>query len=101
MAEDPGELELCNRAAFDAVLALLIDGPLARPVKSDPTGKPVLVAAKRLRRGLKRLMKRGRIADHLTPEAHELLSSRLRGGLYAPTMVPSLGELTGDGFGPK
>lgn len=90
---EPGELARYNRLALDSVLALLIDGRSSRPTRYDPTGKLVLAQAKRLRRGLKRMMRKGQISDRLSGPGVDLLRSRMQNGTNGVPVMPELAEL--------
>lgn len=75
------DLHTCNKMALDAVCALLIDGKRASPVKVDPTGMTVLAEAKQLRKKLKRKMKKGILAERLSPATEDRIGLRLQEAL--------------------
>lgn len=87
------ELERCNKLALDSVFALLIDGKRARPVEVDPTGMEVLANAKKLRKKLKRKMKKGLLAERLSPGTERRIATHLQETLSSGPTLPSVEEI--------
>jgi hypothetical protein len=84
----------CRRMAFDFVLAVLIDGRKAAVVGADPTGRDVLSKAKKLRRKLKRLAKKGKTGERLSKPAEDLIKQQLHDGvLRSGANLPSIDEV--------
>jgi hypothetical protein len=79
---DGEEVENYKKIALDAAFAFLIDGKKALCYKADPAGRKSLEVAGRIRKELKELKNRGKIAVNDYPEIFEKLKPKFKAATF-------------------
>jgi len=89
------DISTYEKITLDSMLAFLIDGKKAKCCKADPAGRKSLKAAHEIRKNLKELKRKGKIAEGDYPEIFESLRPKFREATFADFGQLNLKDIMG------